>query len=259
MRRWSSERLCGIYKIININTGKFYLGGSVNIYSRWRLHLHELRKNDHPNARLQNTFNKHGESAFTFTIIELCEPENLTTREQFYLDTIKPYINGYNIAMGAARVMIGFKHSKESIAKMSKSQLELNKRFPNRLKGKVISQETRDKISKTLTGFRHSEESKRKIGLASKARGNFSQQHIENMRKAQKGKVISQQQREDIRRALTGRKPSPESIEKRKKTMIALIAKAREENGGVVPWFKKALETKRLNRLKKQTNDVLSK
>src|SRR6478609_3204310 len=173
----SVDRLCGIYVIENVNSGKIYIGGSVDIFSRWRLHVHELRHKKHRNGRLQCSFNKHGESAWKFTVIELCPPESLTETEQGYLDREKPYKNGYNIAADANRPMVGTKHRPESIAKMSASQKRINAEQPDRFKGRIVSQETRDKLSKIFTGFKHTEEAKKKIGEASRARGKFTEEH----------------------------------------------------------------------------------
>lgn len=243
-----SKRICGVYEIKNLVSQKIYIGGSVDIYARWRLHLHELRHKKHRNRRLQNSFNKHGENVFVFKVIELCEPAVLTDREQFYLDTIKPYLHGYNLAMGAARVMIGFKHSAESKAKLSAS---LKKRWaitPHPAKGRKLTEDQKKHLSEYFTGFKHTDESKRKIGEASLARGKFTPEHIANMSKAQKGHSVSQKQRDDISRALTGRKPTPESSRKRSESMKAIIARARDLNGGIVPWLVKSQQSRKQNR-----------
>lgn len=234
MQVMPAKRVCGVYEIKNLVTDKIYIGGSVDVYARWRLHLHELRHKKHQNGRLQNSFNKHGENVFVFKIVELCSPPVLTDREQFYLDTIRPYENGYNLAMGARRVMIGFKHSEESIKKMSESQKKkwIGKIHP--LKGTKLSEERKKHLSEYFTGFRHTEEAKRKIGEASLARGVFSPEHRANMSRAQKGKPRSQKQREDISRALTGIKQSVETRAKRAASMELFFAKKRAENGGKV-------------------------
>lgn len=68
--------------------------------------------------------------------------------------------------------------------------LETRRKMSEAHKGKKQSAETRRKISKALTGIRRSEETKRKIS------------------EVQKGKKLSQQQRRDMSRRLKG-KPSP--------------------------------------------------
>jgi group I intron endonuclease len=88
----------GIYKITNIKTNKFYIGSSKHLNERWQEHKEMLRNNKHINPKLQNSWNYHGgESAFVFEILENADPEKILEREQFYLDTLKPYEVGYNI------------------------------------------------------------------------------------------------------------------------------------------------------------------
>lgn len=95
----------GIYKITNEVTGKFYIGSAKDIDWRWTLHRRELRANRHCNQKLQHSWNFYGEDKFSFMILEEVEPiqEKLFEREQYYLDTFKPYIRGmgYNIGSTA--------------------------------------------------------------------------------------------------------------------------------------------------------------
>ena len=60
----------GIYKIESkIKPERIYIGSSVNIIARWKNHLYELRKNKHRNNKLQNHYNKYGESDLLFSIM----------------------------------------------------------------------------------------------------------------------------------------------------------------------------------------------
>lgn len=81
----------GIYKITDINTNNFYIGSSIDIYSRWKRHLSQLKNNNHSNYFLQKIFNSYGEKCFSFEIVELCD--NLKEREQYYLDILNPDLN----------------------------------------------------------------------------------------------------------------------------------------------------------------------
>lgn len=79
----------GIYKIINLKNGKFYIGSSNNLAKRWTDHLYRLRNHKHLNKHLQNAFDKYGESAFAFVVIEFNPSwtnDELRAREQEYLD-----------------------------------------------------------------------------------------------------------------------------------------------------------------------------
>ena len=87
----------GIYKITNKNNGKFYIGSSKQIQRRWWEHQNDLNKNQHVNWKLQDAWNQSGASGFEFVIIENVDESQLLVREQFYLDTFKPHLVGYNI------------------------------------------------------------------------------------------------------------------------------------------------------------------
>lgn len=99
----------GIYCIYFTNKPEKYYVGSAGIkgshipsskgfWSRWRLHLSELRKNKHHSRHLQHAYNKYGENNMKFKILELCEDITvLQEREQYWIDNLNSYENGYNI------------------------------------------------------------------------------------------------------------------------------------------------------------------
>ena len=114
----------GIYKIESSN-GKIYIGSATDIVQRWRHHKHDLRKSRHPNRKLQNAWNKYGELAFTFSIIEIVDcKEDLATIEQIWLnilwDSLEPD-DRYNLNKNAIN-MAGFKMSHETKLKMSQQR-----------------------------------------------------------------------------------------------------------------------------------------
>lgn len=102
----------GIYCIQNKTNFKLYIGSSKNIYSRWAKHRSLLKYDKHENAYLQNTINKYGIDNFTFVLIETVKESNLTIREQYWIDTLKP---SYNIT----KEVIRNTPSKESSKKIS--------------------------------------------------------------------------------------------------------------------------------------------
>lgn len=84
----------GIYQITNQQNKTFYIGSTARSFStRHSEHWSKLRKNQHPNAKLQNAWNKYGEAAFTFHIVEYVDSAHVVEREQFYLDHMKPPLN----------------------------------------------------------------------------------------------------------------------------------------------------------------------
>lgn len=178
----------GIYQIENRVNGKRYIGSAVNIRKRWSRHLCDLRHKKHCNPHLQSAFDKYGKTAFMFTILEHTESERLIEREQHYFDTLNPE---YNIAPTAGNSLgrscslesrlkfsaarMGHPVTEETRRKISKAMSgERNPNYGNR--GKPLTAEHRAKISKAMSGNRHpmygkhpSEESRRKMSEAGKA------------------------------------------------------------------------------------------
>lgn len=109
---------CGIYRIRNNMNGKCYIGSSVNLEMRKAEHFRYLRGSYHANRKLQAAYNKYGEDAFVFDVIEACDKRSLLTREQYYLDRLN-FDSNYNIARVAGSPMMDRKHTAESKASMS--------------------------------------------------------------------------------------------------------------------------------------------
>lgn len=86
--------MVGIYKIRNKQDGKCYYGSSADVNKRFAQHRKTLQNNTHHNVHLQRAWNKYGENAFTFEVVEECERNQMLIREQCYLDT---NVDGYNI------------------------------------------------------------------------------------------------------------------------------------------------------------------
>ena len=136
----------GVYEIINLADGKMtsYIGSSVNIKSRWKGHVHDLCQGVHGNSYLQRAWNKYGEGAFSFCVLEqVKDGENLLEREQYWLDRMFEEGNVYNIARDAVAPMQGLTFSEEHKRKIG----EANKGKNNRLWGKHLSKEVRRKMS----------------------------------------------------------------------------------------------------------------
>lgn len=140
--------ISGVYQILNLVTGKFYIGSSVRMNKRWKEHKRCLNESKHPNLHLQSSWDIYSEAYFEFIIIELCEKDQLITREQFWMNSLNSVTpHGYNICPTAFS-RLGTKHTKETLSK---------------LKLKVISEEHKLKISKHFKGTKHTEETKLKI------------------------------------------------------------------------------------------------
>jgi group I intron endonuclease len=133
-----SKRVCGIYIIQNEVSGKMYIGSSVNIYTRFSKHESDLKANRHHSPMLQNSWNKHGSSAFKFKVVEIVEDtSDLLSVEQRWLDKYSPEYNSCKVAGNR----LGYKASDETRSKLSEA-----------LSGRTLSEETKKKLSELRMG-----------------------------------------------------------------------------------------------------------
>lgn len=153
-----------IYIIVNKNTGKFYLGRSINHKKRWADHKKTLRGNRHRNPRLQNSWNFHGEGAFDFVMLFEAPKETLKELEGTLLKALWGLGILYNINKDPTGFEEGnklgcFKRSDETKAKMSAASL-----------GRVFSPEHRQRISAARKGTRASADARARMS-AQRQRG----------------------------------------------------------------------------------------
>lgn len=80
-------------------------------------HLHHLRNNKHHSPKMQNSFNKHGEDAFIFEMIEEAEDTGLLQREQHWIDNLRPEFN----CSQTAGSPLGTRHTRQSRLNMSRA------------------------------------------------------------------------------------------------------------------------------------------
>src|SRR5260370_31529853 len=151
----------GIYKLSCIPNKRIYIGSAINLQSRKRQHFHELRRNRHCNRHLQRAWNKYGEAAFSFEVLEIVLPISLTAREQYWINLLKPFgRKGFNIAHEAGS-HLGIKYSPATKEKMS-IQRRANKQKPEFIEKRVAPLRGR----KYKTGRKHTAEHRAKIEQA---------------------------------------------------------------------------------------------
>ena len=163
-----SRKICGIYKIRNKVNGKFYIGSSNNIISRFSRHRNALMKGTHPNVLLQRAYHKYGEENLEYLIVEKCTENEKLKREQFYIDTVKPQ---YNISKSATAPMQGRKHSEETKKKFKKRIVLRGKESPSY--GKKWTPEQRKKLIEKRIGVKRSESFKKKMSEISKKKNRW--------------------------------------------------------------------------------------
>lgn len=155
------NEITGIYKIQSkIKSERIYVGSAVKMKDRWKTHKLKLRHNTHHSITLQRHFNKYGEDDLEFSVLLICEREDLMPiggiimpEQMFfsvfkYKDTNKPYFNSVPTAGSTMGIHLSEEHKKSlSIA----------------LKGRVFSEEHCRKISESNKGKKMSEETKAKL------------------------------------------------------------------------------------------------
>ena len=193
-----NTKVTGIYKITNNLNGKYYVGSSSDIYYRWYIHKCKLNNNHHANPHLQAAWNKYGQSAFRFEIVETASNDKLTTIEQKYLDECcqHPELN-YNLSFDPTAPMRGRKMSPESRKKISESNM-----------GKVMSEETKKKMSNARIGIIFSDEHKFHISSSQMGRIPWNKGMVGVQTAWNKGLTYNAETRQKISEAKRG-KPSP--------------------------------------------------
>jgi excinuclease UvrABC nuclease subunit len=84
----------GIYLITCTETKDTYVGKSKNLNQRWCQHRTDLKKGSHKNPHIQKLYDTYGPNSLTMELIELVEdPNDLETREVYYINTLSPNLN----------------------------------------------------------------------------------------------------------------------------------------------------------------------
>lgn len=136
--------MIGIYKIIS-PSGKIYIGQSRNIDKRFQQYK-KLKCAKQP--RLYNSFIKYGIDTHIFEIVEKCEFDQLNNRERHYQDLYNVTSeNGLNCVLTETNILPRIVSE------------ETKRKVGNR----ILSPETRLKMSLSRKGTKWSEETKQKV------------------------------------------------------------------------------------------------
>jgi group I intron endonuclease len=169
-------KIAGIYKLTCQINGKSYIGQSVDILRRWRLHYNDsLIKTIYP---IHQAIHKYGWENFDKSIlIELLPlPEILDYWESFYIKKFHtfmddPLCNGYNLTTGGASGRINSKETGNRISKSNRGRhLSEDHKYKLRAShlGKQSSESHCQHISQALKGIERSSEFGKKISKSKK-------------------------------------------------------------------------------------------
>ena len=216
----SQNKICGVYKITHIGSGKSYIGISKNIHRRWIQHKSWVNTKNRRSA-IYAAMQKYGIDAFTWQIIEECDVDSLEARERHWIVVFDTFNNGYNLTGGGeynkefstetrnrmSEAQTGKKQSKDLIGK------RVVKGKSHWTYGKPRSEETKEKIRKTLTGKKQDIEVSAKISKSNTGK-KMSPEAIEKSRIARTGIKFTDQAKKNLSEAHKGNKASEETKRK---------------------------------------------
>ena len=143
--------MTGIYKITNKINGKCYIGESVDIEARWKMHQTRYnRENKEYYKILYAAFRKYGIENFSFEIIEECEPSMLFLRETYWISYYDSQKKGYNKTPGGNTVgetNIGESHANHKLSEAD--VVDIRTRYGKRERKKSVYEIYKNKISKS--------------------------------------------------------------------------------------------------------------
>ncbi len=186
-----------IYLTTNKVNGNTYIGQSTKSYD-WNFYENGERIYYGSGRKIKGQLEKFGRKCFIRETLELVEgQENLNNRETVWVQFFKPTLNLMTKCTGRGAC------SEESRKKTSEAN-----------KGKKHSEETKRKISISMSGEKHplygkhhSEEAKKKMKEKRKLqiRGPCSEKTKQKISEAKKGKSFSKEHRQNLSKSLSGR------------------------------------------------------
>jgi group I intron endonuclease len=161
----------GVYSIRNVVNGKVYVGSAAKaISSRWKFHRRNLRRGTHFNRHLQAAWNHYGSQAFAFEVIIYCKPDRCIHWEQYYIDKMRAYPDGYNLSPTAGSTL-GVRYTAEAKEKLR--DLATGRPMPEHVRLKLQQVAKRHKsrihrarIAAARVGHHHTLESREKVSDA---------------------------------------------------------------------------------------------
>ena len=200
----------GIYQIVDLANGKRYIGSSVHLKNRKRIHFFHLSENKHHNQYLQKAYNKYDKENFEFEILLYCSKKDLIFYEQRAINAYC-FKDIYNIRE-KAESNLGFKHTKESKGKISEAVS--GEKHPLYGKKIIFSEEHKENMRKSSKGKKLSERTKEKLRQANLGK-KLSEEHKRKISIAHKGKILSEETKNKIKEIMRNRHPLSEETRKK--------------------------------------------
>ena len=134
-----------------IPTGKKYIGATKNATHRHRQHVSNVRNGKYSHLPFYCAVSKYGWDNFIYGIITECDATMLQQLEDDYISQYNTIDEGYNVRnSGGGYNITGTYYHKPKRKKRVLSELH-KQRISEAAKKRTIPQETRDKISASIT------------------------------------------------------------------------------------------------------------
>lgn len=187
------NKLVGIYLIKNKVNCKVYVGSSINIELRWKVHISTLNNKRYgkTNKYFQNQWNKYGQENFEFSILEYCSIDQIADRENYWMEFYdsRNTLKGYNKRSAYGKTPPK-KHSEESKRKMSESLKGRKIEFTDEWKRNIS--ESAKKRGSNFAGKKHTEETRKKMSESAKKQV-MTDETRKKISGTQKGRKISEE------------------------------------------------------------------
>jgi len=242
----SKNKTCGIYGIRNKKNNKIYVGRTNNFLRRETRHRSDLEKGI-DSYHLQCSWNKHGEDAFVWEILEECDESIQVEREAFWIKKLNSGDTkfGFNLRIekGIDGITSFREESKERCSKWQSGRTlpeDHKKNISNGLtkfyQENEVSIDTRKKLSEANTGKRHTEESK--VLISEKIKQNYEKnpeikEKISDRSKKSWSALTKEERSNRMKKVFEsnkGKKQSKETSAKKSESMKRFWEKRRSQN-----------------------------
>jgi group I intron endonuclease len=209
----------GIYYFKNKTNLKYYVGSSIDLRHRIYAHLSMLRRGLHVNKHLQSAWFLYSEYNFEIGIIENCTKEIIVEREQYWINTLEAFKNGYNKRpIAESNIGLIYTEERKVLLKLRLSDPITKEKMRIAKLGTKQSEEQKVKRSISRIGYVNSKEAIENMKIAAKRRYKnriYTEEERKLLGSYRKGKKMSDEAKRKISEA--GRNRAPISDETREK------------------------------------------
>ena len=137
-------KISGVYRIVNMITGYYYIGSTIDLERRKYQHFNENCWRQQSNKQLYKDMKQYGKDNFLFEPIWLCNPEELKKYEQIAIEKYNPRYN-IRVAYTGLTGLTKEQYHKQWCEENSDSIKQYNKQYNNQqclYEGELLSLNT---------------------------------------------------------------------------------------------------------------------